>query len=81
LLSRSLSPKPFLSSLFYSLSQPLSLFLLFCLKEAIAAAAAALTILDGVDIDHAHDAALADVSTALRDMDYAVCTFNPAWLM
>jgi len=44
----------------------------------MAAAVAALAILDGVDTNHAHDAALADVSTALREMDRAVRTFNPA---
>ena len=47
----------------------------------MAAAVAALAILDGVDTNHAHDAALADVSTALREMDRAVRTFNPARLM
>jgi hypothetical protein len=41
------------------------------------AAAGALAILDAVDTDHAHDAALADVSTALREMDCAICAFDP----
>lgn len=69
-----------------SLCLPLSLiFLNFsyspfssCLEQAMAAAAAALAILDGVDTNHVHDAALADVSTALREMDRAIRTFDPA---
>ncbi len=42
------------------------------------AAAQALTILDNVVTDHAHDAALADVSISLTDMDRAIYTFDPS---
>jgi hypothetical protein len=47
------------------------------MAAAAAAAVAARAILDNVDTDHAHSAALADVSTALSDMDRAVRAFDP----
>lgn len=42
------------------------------------AAATAREILGRVDTDYAHDAALADVSVALKEMDRAVRTFDAA---
>lgn len=48
------------------------------MAAAAAVAVAACAILDNVDTDHAHDAALADASTTLSEMDHAVRTFDPA---
>jgi hypothetical protein len=45
---------------------------------AAAAEAAALAVLNTVCTNHAHDAALVDVSTALQTMDLAIRTFDPA---
>jgi hypothetical protein len=46
------------------------------MAAAAATVVAARAILDNVDTDYAHSAALADVSTTLSDMDYAVCAFD-----
>lgn len=43
-----------------------------------AADAAALAVLNTVCTNHAHDATLIDVSTALQTMDLAIRTFDPA---